>query len=84
VEPAWYQTIWAYLMYAAILVYLIYLGIKLQQKRLSLQQQRHQEEQKRLSYLHSLELDRTEKEIITLQNDKLEPTSAIKIKNWQP
>jgi DNA-binding CsgD family transcriptional regulator len=80
VEPAWYQTIWAYLMYAAILVYLIYLGIKLQQKRLSLQQQRHQEEQKRLSYLHSLELDRTEKEIITLQNDKLEADLCYKNK----
>lgn len=71
VEPAWYQTTRAYLLYAAIAVWLVYAGLKLQQKRLHLQQQKHQEEQKRLSYLHSLELDRTEKEIVTLQNDKL-------------
>ncbi|MBD1362728.1 transcriptional regulator [Mucilaginibacter sp. ZT4R22] len=71
VEPAWYQTVWAYLLYAVFAVYLVYIGVKFQQKRLALQQQKHQEEQKRLNYLHSLELDRNEKEIIALQNDKL-------------
>ncbi|MEO3403528.1 two-component regulator propeller domain-containing protein [Mucilaginibacter sp. CAU 1740] len=72
VEPAWYQTIWAYLIYFAIFAYLVYLGIKYQQKRFDLHQQKHEEEQKRLSYLHSLELDRNDKEIMTLKNDKLE------------
>jgi ligand-binding sensor domain-containing protein/DNA-binding CsgD family transcriptional regulator len=80
VEPAWYQTIWAYLIYAAFAVYLVYIGVKFQQKRLALQQQKHQEEQRRLSYLHSLELDRNEKEIIALQNDKLEADLSYKNK----
>ncbi|OOQ57723.1 ligand-binding sensor domain-containing protein [Mucilaginibacter pedocola] len=72
VEPAWYQTIWAYLLYAALVAALVYAGVRLQQKRLALQQRRHEDEQRRLSYLHSLELDRNEKEIIALRNDKLE------------
>jgi len=80
VEPAWYQTIWAYLVYFLIIAYAIYIGIKLQQKRFELHQQRHEEEQKRLSYLHSLELDRNDKEIIALKNEKLEAELSYKNK----
>ncbi|PWK79216.1 two component regulator with propeller domain [Mucilaginibacter oryzae] len=72
VEPAWYQTIWAYIAYFAIFACMVYIGIKYQQKRFELQRQKHEEEQKRLSYLHSLELDRNDKEIMALKNDKLE------------
>ncbi|WEA02267.1 ligand-binding sensor domain-containing protein [Mucilaginibacter sp. SJ] len=72
VEPAWYQTVWAYLAYFLIIAYAVYIGIKAQQKRFKLYQQRHADEQKRLSYLHSLELDRNDKEIIALKNEKLE------------
>lgn len=80
VEPAWYQTVWAYLVYFLIIAYVVYIGVKAQQKRFELHQQRHEEEQKRLSYLHSLELDRNDKEIIALKNEKLEAELTYKNK----
>lgn len=80
VEPAWYQTVWAYLAYFLIIAYAVYVGIKAQQKRFALHQQRHEDEQKRLSYLHSLELDRNDKEIIALKNEKLESELTYKNK----
>ncbi len=80
VEPAWYQTAWAYLVYFLIIAYVVYIGVKAQQKRFELHQQRHEEEQKRLSYLHSLELDRNDKEIIALKNEKLESELTYKNK----
>jgi ligand-binding sensor domain-containing protein/DNA-binding CsgD family transcriptional regulator len=72
VEPAWYQTVWAFLFYFLILAFGIYYIVKEQRKRFELHQKKHEEEQKRLSYLHGLELDRNEKEIVTLKNDNLE------------
>ncbi len=72
VEPAWYQTVWAFLFYLVILASIIYYIVKQQQKRFELHQKKHEEEQKRLNYLHGLEMDRNEKEIITLKNDNLE------------
>jgi len=36
------------------------------------EQQKYDEEQKRLKYLHQLEMDKSEKEIIALKNEKLE------------
>jgi ligand-binding sensor domain-containing protein/DNA-binding CsgD family transcriptional regulator len=72
VEPAWYQTVWAWLFYALLFVLAVYLVIKDQRRRIDQHKHIHEEEQKRLSYLHGLELDRNEKEIIALKNDKLE------------
>jgi ligand-binding sensor domain-containing protein/DNA-binding CsgD family transcriptional regulator len=72
VEPAWYQTVWAYLLYLVIFASIIYYFVNRQQKRFALHQKKHEEEQKRLNYLHGLEMDRNEKEIITLKNDNLE------------
>ncbi len=70
--PPWYQTFWAYIGYALIIVALTYLFYKWQEKRFVRQQQKYQEEQKRLQYLHQLELEKNEKEIIKLKNEKLE------------
>lgn len=78
VEPAWYQTIWAYLFYLVILASIIYYFVNRQQKRFALHQKKHEEEQKRLSYLHGLEMDRNEKEIVTLKNDNLEAELSYK------
>ncbi|MXV16442.1 triple tyrosine motif-containing protein [Hufsiella ginkgonis] len=79
VQPAWYETAWAYLCYALLAGWVIYLLTGQQKKRLALQQKKHEEEQQRRAYLHQLELDRTEKEIIALKNDKLE--SDVMFKN---
>lgn len=80
VEPAWYQTILAYFFYILLAVYALYYAYKAQHKRFELHQQKHEEEQRRLSYLHSLELDRNEKEIIALKNDNLQTELNFKNK----
>jgi ligand-binding sensor domain-containing protein len=63
--PAWYNTIWMNLVYLALLVLLFRLIVNWQKRK-------HSSENNRLSYLHQLELDRTEKEIVRLENEKLE------------
>ncbi|RNL54743.1 ligand-binding sensor domain-containing protein [Pedobacter jejuensis] len=63
--PAWYNTIWMKILYLIIFVLLIRLLIIWQRKK-------HIKEQDRMSYLHQLEIDRSEKEIVRLQNEKLE------------
>jgi ligand-binding sensor domain-containing protein/DNA-binding CsgD family transcriptional regulator len=80
VMPAWYQTVWAYLVYLALAGLLIYYTLKILRRRLAIQQKKHEEEQQRLSYLHSLELDRNEKEIIALKNENLEAELSYKNK----
>jgi hypothetical protein len=65
VLPAWYNTIWMKIFYLFLIVLLIRLMIKWQKRK-------HIKEQDRMSYLHQLELDRNEKEIVRLQNEKLE------------
>ena len=79
-DPAWYQTGWAWLLYTLAAVALFYAVRLRQQRRLALHQKRHREEQERLSYLHSLELDRKEKGLIALQNAKLEGELQFKNK----
>jgi DNA-binding CsgD family transcriptional regulator len=81
VQPPWYQTGWAYLLYTLLFsaaVYLLYYW----QRRIFLQQQkRHEEERKRLQYLHQLEMEKSEKEIVNLKNEKLE--AEIEHKNTE-
>jgi DNA-binding CsgD family transcriptional regulator len=93
----WYRSRWAYFFYTLLSVLFVYTIYKWQKKKFIVQQQRHdeerkrmaylhqleiekhQEEQKQLMYLHQLELERNEKEIIRLQNEKLQ--SEIVVKN---
>lgn len=79
VKPAWYKTIWAYITYALLFLLLLYLLDKWGKRNLHLQQVKFDEEQKRLKYIHQLELDKNEKEIVTLQNEKL--ATEISFKN---
>ena len=65
VLPAWYSSIWMKIFYLLIFAFAIRMLIKWQQSK-------HRKEQARMSYLHQLELDRSDKEIIRLQNEKLE------------
>lgn len=67
----WYRTWWAYLLYCLIIAALVYLAYKEQKKLLLKQQRKYEEEQKRQQYLHKLELENSEKEIIALRNEKL-------------
>lgn len=79
VNPAWYQSIWAYIIYSLLLVAGLGALLRWQQYRFEQHTQKMEKEQERLSYLHSLELDRKEKGLIALQNEKLE--SELQFKN---
>ena len=78
VLPPWYQTTWAYLTYTFLILGIIYLIFRWQKQLFMEQQQKYEEEQKRLTYLHELELEKSEKEIVKLRNEKLEAEIAFK------
>ncbi len=65
VLPAWYQSLPAWLLYILLLVGVIYRAFKWQKKK-------HIRAREHLTYLHQLELDRSEKEIVRLKNEQLE------------
>lgn len=65
VKPIWYRSVWSYFLYIVLIGALILRILKLQQKK-------YKKEQEKLSYLHQLELDRNEKEIVRLNYEKLE------------
>ena len=70
--PPWYQTVWAYLVYALMLVgFIYYLNLR-HSKKLLQQKEEYEEQQRQLQYLHQLELEKNEKEIVKLKNEKLE------------
>lgn len=73
VLPAWYQSYWTYFAYVLLAAGAVYLILRWQQNK-------HQKEQERLKYLHQLELEHNEKEIIKLKNEKLEADVNFKNK----
>lgn len=73
IRPAWYNNIWSYLVYALIVICIFYFFLKNQRKKL---QRQHQHQ----LYLNQLELDRSEKEVVRLKNEKLEADIAYKNK----
>ncbi|AMR33573.1 hypothetical protein A0256_20160 [Mucilaginibacter sp. PAMC 26640] len=87
INPPWYQTISAYLLYLICISALLYCLYKLQEKRhsikkqeeLLIQQQKNEEEQRQIAYLHQLELERSEKEVVKLKNEKLQ--SEVEFQN---
>lgn len=81
VLPPWYQTAWAYALYGAVVLAIVYLLYHRQKRKFLAQQKKYEEEQKRLQYLHQLELDKSEKEIIALKNEKLQ--AQIEHKNTE-
>lgn len=72
VLPPWYQTVWANIFYFILIVGLIFFLFKWQEKKFRLQQLKYEEEQKKLLYIHELELSKTESELVNLKNENLE------------
>lgn len=71
INPSWYNTVWAYLGYLLIAFGIFYFLYQWQTKKFQQQQLKFQEEQAQLIYIHQLEREKNEKEIIQLQNEKL-------------
>ncbi len=70
--PPWYQSIWANILYLLIFLSLLYFIIRWQKKKFKHQQVKHLEEQKKLSYIHELEINKSELDLLALNNEKLE------------
>jgi len=68
IKPPWYTTIWAYALYILLGVLLLFSILKYQAVR---HRKKLEEEQRQLAYQHQLELAKSEKELIRLQNEKL-------------
>ena len=85
--PPWYNTIGAWFIYfllACGTFYLLYKKQeqkiqKKQEKKLLEEREKYEEEQKNIAYLHQLALEKSEKELVQLKNEKLE--SEIEFKN---
>ena len=71
IKPAWYNTVWAYILYALLFIIALFYYSKWQNNKFKKQKIKFEEEQKQLKYIHQLELQKNEKEIIELQNEKL-------------
>jgi len=72
ISAAWYETWWFYLLCFLVVAGMILLVIRRQKKQ-------HLKEQERLKYLHQLELEHNEREIMKLHNEKL--TADVDYKN---
>ncbi len=59
----------------------IFLLYRWQRKKFERQRETYEEEQRRLQYLHQLELEKNDKEIVKLRNEKLE--AEIQLQNTE-
>ncbi|MGN7721782.1 triple tyrosine motif-containing protein [Chitinophaga sp. 22620] len=78
ISPPWYKSGWAKLVYFAIGVMILYLLLSWHKKKLLQQQKKFDEKKRQLEYIHQLEREKNEKEIIQLQNEKLAGEVALK------
>jgi len=79
VLPPWYKTNWAKAFYLVIIATGLYFLYTWQEKKFKQQQDKYEEEQKRLRYIHDLEIAKSESELVALRNEKLE--ADINFKN---
>jgi DNA-binding CsgD family transcriptional regulator len=70
--PPWYRSIWANLLYLVLIATGFYFLYQWQLKKFKQQQEKHEQEQQKIRYIHDLELSKTESELVTLRNEKLE------------
>ncbi|WP_343306990.1 triple tyrosine motif-containing protein [Chitinophaga niabensis] len=80
IMPPWYWSVWAKAVYFLVLCLVFYLLNGWHRRKLLQQQKKFDEKQKQLEYIHQLELEKNEKEIIKLQNEKLASEVALKNK----
>jgi DNA-binding CsgD family transcriptional regulator len=77
--PPWYLSTLAKFIYLLLVLAVLYAVYRWQQKKFILQHKKFEEEQQKLLYIHELERNKTESELVSLRNQKLE--SDINFKN---
>jgi len=80
ISPPWYKTIWAYFIYLLLASCLFYFFRQAQQRASALQQRKFDARVAELHYIHQLEKDKNEKEIVKLKNERLEHEIQSKTK----
>jgi ligand-binding sensor domain-containing protein/DNA-binding CsgD family transcriptional regulator len=78
IRPPWYAGFWARMLYLMAGLLAGYGLHRYQRMRLDGQRKRYEEEQQRMLVLHQLEIEKNEKEIIRLQNERLEQEILLK------
>jgi ligand-binding sensor domain-containing protein len=78
IEPPLYKTGWAYAVYGLLFLFLVYAVRRMQDRRLRRQQIKYEEKQAQIIALHNLQIEKSEKEIIKLQNEKLAQEVLLK------
>lgn len=81
INPPWYQSVIAKICYILFVILGGYFLIRYQKNKFLSQQRKYEEKQHQLNYLHQLELDKNEKEIVKLRNEKLE--AEVEHKNFE-
>ena len=76
--PHWYQTTLAFLLYILLFFAALIYGRHLLLKKFEAQRIRFEKEEQKLRYLHQLEIEHSEREIIQLQKEKLEAEITFK------
>ena len=79
VLPPWYLATWAKFLYLIIIITATLILYQQLKKKFRLQKAKFENEQKRQSYIHDLEINKAESEMVTLRNEKLE--AEINYKN---
>jgi len=79
VAPPWYKSGFAFTVYLILASLLVYMLLYYHRKKLERQKRVYEEKQEQLRVLHQLEIEKNEKEIIRLQNEKL--ASEVSFKN---
>jgi DNA-binding CsgD family transcriptional regulator len=84
IAPPWYNTVWASIGYIFLFVSLLYFLYKQQEKQIQKKQEKkmleermkHEEKERMLAYRHQLEMEKSEKELMQVKNEKLESELA--------
>lgn len=79
IRPFWYQTVLANIIYAIFFILAIFAVIRGVRRKLIRERKKFEKEQQQMKYLHELEIEHNEREIINLKNQNLE--TEIKYKN---
>ena len=80
IRPHWYETHLARMIYMLLAILGVLVLRKYQLNKLEKQKQKFEEEQRQLQYLHQLEKEHSEREILNLQKENLENEISYKNK----